>query len=257
MIPKKVIRSTTYTSALRLKRLILCVAALTLTFNAEAQNKIDSLKQSVAIETGTDKYEALISLAVAYYELDSITSALEPNLAAVDLAKSLGDTMRVLLAGRMVGQLYNRLAKPAETSRLLKKVLRWTKMGKHSYQRAGILLTLGIAYSDQALYDSALWCLIESYKLRREENDPTRIATALHNIGLVYYKLKDHGKALVFYRQVINQKRSSGSLDPINLINAGLSCSTTPHVTEIKKVCLKLEEHFQSLYTIGSFKAIG
>ena len=64
----------------------------------------------------------------------------------------------------------------------------------------------GLAYASisKANYDKALKYLFESLELKKIDGDKFEISVALHNIGLVYYKLDDSDKALKYYQEALN-----------------------------------------------------
>jgi K+-sensing histidine kinase KdpD len=60
--------------------------------------------------------------------------------------------------------------------------------------------------------------------IREEEGDKKSIATALNNIGLVFYHLKDHKKAIEYYQKAIEIKKEISDLRDLDriIINLGL-----------------------------------
>lgn len=196
-------------------------------------NAIDSLKKEASQRTGVERYNAMIALAFAYHEQGDNRLAVEITLEARDLAFQFNDTARAVTSGRMAGQLFNMLSLPENAESVLNKALGVVNRDAQPREYAKIIHNLGVAYGEQARYDDALRFDIQALRIYTELNDSLGEAACLQNMGFVYYKLTDYGKALTFFRRSIGwyRKHDNAGLRQV-LINSSLAAANLDNFTE-------------------------
>lgn len=191
---------------------------------AYAQNleRVDSLKAVLGKSNGKDRYDVLFGLA---YELFDVRNeeAVEYGLKAYRLAKDLEVDSLMVKSGRLTGQLLRRIHKSEEAIALLKTIKPIAERSQLDVELARILNTLALCHTFRAEYDKALEYNFQSLVLREKEGNKERIAIALLNIGLTYYKMGNFDLALDFDLQ--SEKSYSESGKPTSVVlfsNIGL-----------------------------------
>jgi tetratricopeptide (TPR) repeat protein len=205
------------------KRCVFSFLLALLFLTSFSQNKVDSITHLVQKTNGAEKHDALVALVREYGKYDNI-KALETAEHARDLAYSIGDSTRIVLSQRLVGQLLNRLDKGKEAIAVLMAALPIAKRNNLRDDYKVILNNLAAAYVIQAEYDKALEINFQTLVLREEDKDIRQISISLNNIGLVYFKLSNFEKALDFYQRAFELKkqvRDDYDLDRL-MINIGL-----------------------------------
>lgn len=126
---------------------------------------------------------------------------------AFELALQLGDSAQIVSVGRLKGFALMDAGRNAEAIRQMKVTLGIAKRNDLGSPVRSLLNSVGIAYADLGLYDSALTYHFESLQLREREGDKRAISVSLNNIGLVYYKLEDADQALRYYLPALDLKQ--------------------------------------------------
>ncbi|WP_276374344.1 tetratricopeptide repeat-containing sensor histidine kinase [Chryseolinea sp. H1M3-3] len=160
---------------------------------------------------GSDKEEldAKVSLAYEFFDTDKVRS-LEYSSEAYVLAKQLGDSAQIVMAGRIKGQMLRRFDRLQESIDILTDILPIAKRNKYDEHYKKILNALALAYTFQANYDKALEYNFQSLVVRENEGDKAEMSIAMNNIGLIYYKLKNYESALKYYNQTLDLKAQVG-----------------------------------------------
>lgn len=133
--------------------------------------------------------------ALAYYQ------------QALQLASALG-------SARMIGGTAGGIAMTLEALERYKEAYDYVDMAEQYYQTAGYrpglirtLLNRGYLDAQVGAFENAKqWCS-EALMLARELGDPQREATALHNLGFAYTKVRDWDNALAFFGQALTRRR--------------------------------------------------
>jgi signal transduction histidine kinase len=208
-------------------KLAICfISCLCISFCVKAQTKrsVDSLL--LALEHAQNEKQILdtkVFLAYEYFEVDN-KRALKYSSEAYDLAKQLGDSLQIVMAGRIKGQMLRRLDRLQESVNVLLEIGPVARRNNFQDHYRKILNALAVAYTYQADYDKALEYNFQSLIAREQQGDKAEISVSLNNIGLIYYKLKNYETALKYYNQCIALKEEvkyDYNLDEI-YINRGL-----------------------------------
>lgn len=197
------------------------------TFSQE-EKKVDSLKSKLISSTDLEKFEILNALFKEYNQVD-YQVALNYATEFDNLARKVGDSVKIVEGGRKIAYSLMDLGKNDEAIEELLKILAMAERNKDRYpeikrQIKFILNNAGIAYDFLGNYDKALEYHFKSLLIREEEGDKKSIGTALNNLGLVFYHLKDHKKAIEYYQRAIETKQEIGDINDLDriIINLGL-----------------------------------
>lgn len=194
------------------------------TLLSQNQGKIDSLYAIVDKKDGLEKFEPLIDVVREYARFDS-EKALEVTGKARDLALEHGDSLKIVRAFRISGQLLIRNGSPKEAIAILSKARVIAERNKFRDEYKTILNNIANAYSVLAEYDKALDIHFKTLVLREEDGDKAEISISYNNIGFVYFKLRNFERALEYFYRSLELKREANDnydLDRL-LINIGLS----------------------------------
>lgn len=201
----------------------LCLVIVGYVFGQEKRT-VDSLQNIITnAETEHQILEAKISLVLEYADIDN-GKALKLVTEAYDLAVSLGDTSKIVTAGRIKGQLLRRFDKLQDAIEILSLVEPIAKRNQLDDDYKKILNALAVAYMFKADYDKALKYNFQSLVLREEEGNKEEMSVTLNNIGLIYTNLKNYETAVKYFNQCIvlkSQMEDKRALDGF-YINRGL-----------------------------------
>jgi len=184
---------------------------------------IDSLESILPGKSGEQRTDILYELAYQFGDLDNAKS-LEYGDQALKSARKSGDSLRIVKAGRIKSYSYRRINEIDSSLILSSEILPIARRNKYTAELKSILNGLAYASIYKASYDKALKYLFESLELKKIDGDKFEMSVALHNIGLVYYKLCDFDRALSCYQEALalkNQIENKYDLD-ILLVNIGL-----------------------------------
>lgn len=206
-------------------RLMLLVFLLT-AFDAYSQNltKVDSLRQKLGQVDDSRRYDVLWGLAYELFDVDN-PKALMYAREAHDYALREGDSLKIVMSGRITGQILRRLDKLDEAVQFLTEVFPIAKRRNFEREIRFILNALALTYTYRAEYDKALEFHFQSLVIREKEGDKKEISTSLNNIGLVYFKLSNFDLALNYYLQALRAKEEVNDTYDLDrlLINIGLA----------------------------------
>jgi signal transduction histidine kinase len=197
---------------------------------------IDSLKVFLESQDQKQRVDALIGLALEYFDVNN-QLAYDYSNQALQLSSVRSDSAQIVKSARICGQLLRRLDRLEESIEVLKSVQRSAKRNNYIEDYKRILNALAINYTFIGDYDEALRYHFESLILREKEGDKEGMSVALNNIGLVYFKLHNDEQALDYYKRAIKIKRETGSdgLDPM-LLNAGLANNGLGRYSEASEI---------------------
>ena len=158
-------------------------------FNTDIQNGALT-HEDLSGNNGNDKYPRWIPVGKV--------NALKENAAykyaeeALNLARSDGDSMKIVRSGRLCGQLLRRLDRLGESTILFDEMLPIAKRHHFNEELKLILNGLALTHTFLANYDKALAYNFESLILREKDGKLDEVSLALNNIGLVYFKLRNY-----------------------------------------------------------------
>ena len=211
------------------------------------QSKIESLKKRLSRATPKDSLAINMELGQIYeIELIDHTNALRHNKISHQLASRLGDSLSIVLSGRRMSELYNRLNILDSSLLACVKTLPIARRNGFEEEYGKILNTLGIVYIERGKYDVALQDLFESLSITEKLHDSTSTSTTLFSIGLLYYKIHDDDKALKYYHrslEIKNKISDNWKLETL-LLNISLCYSdkldfekSRKYIDQVKQLC--------------------
>lgn len=204
----------TYPSTLNflsmVRALLICVAVLMCNnvINAQNRSEVDSIDAILAKQQGIDRFGTLINKVRLLAETD-FSLALPVIEEAYRVAATHGDSVKMVQAGRMQGQILNRLDKRNEAIEILSTVLPIAERNGSRSDLKLILSNLANAYTFRAEYPEALNLHFKALALNDEDNDKVNAGYSLNNIGLVYYKMKNFSEAINYYQQALEIQMTS------------------------------------------------
>jgi len=201
---------------------ILTVLAF-LTLETASAQRIDSLKALLPATMGLKKCDVLYQLAYECIDFDNDAS-IEWGNKSLQLAKSYGDSLRIVKASRIKAVGFRRLGLIDSSLTVSNYILPIARRNKFDQELKHILNGLTIIYVHKSFYDKALRYSFESLELRKKIGSDADVGVALNNVGLVYFKLEDYDKALDYFFKDIELRNKTNSSYFLNttLINIGL-----------------------------------
>lgn len=211
-------------------KLFFWLSLATVSFSVEGQklSPVDSLTKEIAKTRGGDLVPLYFNLAFQYYLEAKVDEALKALDATTRNALAFGDTLYLVKSGRLAGQIYfhqNDMHNAVKYSLgVLPIAIRNASNSNIKEELKKLYNNLGVSYTFQAKYDSALDVHFKCLVLQEESNNPYDMATSLNNLGLLYFKLKSYPKSLEFYERALRELEKSDVQDfkgPL-LTNIGL-----------------------------------
>jgi signal transduction histidine kinase len=169
----------------------------------QEQRVIDSLLLVAKGHQGIERFDAYYDIAFEYIVQGKFDEALGYLEHAQIVAHEVGDSLRIVKAGRVKSQMLRRVDRLNEAITELTSILPIAKRNKLLSEQKYILNGLAISYTFLAQYDKALSFHFEALVLRERDGNKEEIRESLNNIGLVYFKLKNFTKALEFYTHAL------------------------------------------------------
>ena len=200
----------------------LSLTLILLWFTLVAAQEIDSLKALLPEKSGIERCDILYGLGYEYIDVDN-TLGLQYASESLKEARKLGDSLRIVKAGRIKALAFRRMGQIDSSLILSINILPIAKRNNYSNEVKYILNSLGASYTYQARYDKALESHFESLQLRAMEGDKAEISVALNNIGFNYYKMEDYDKALMFYLRSLKLKNEIKNDFDIELLLMNIS----------------------------------
>lgn len=183
----------------------------------------DSLKQELNRSSGEKRFEILKDLFAHYVQNDFETAneyAEKAYLYAVDI----GDSLKMVRAGRMRGYALEKIGRVDESIEVYKNVLGIAQRNNYDDMVKFLLNNLGLSYRNRGNYDKSLEYQFQSLVVREADGNQSEISITLNNIGLVYYNLKDYDLSLDYFERSLKIKEQINDdydLESL-LINMGL-----------------------------------
>lgn len=112
----------------------------------------------------------------------------------------LGDSSMIVSSTRIRGQILYRLSRTEEAIASFKDALAIAERNGMKEQQLDILVPYGITLMLRTQYDKALKLLFKGQELATIQQDTSYQESIAHNIGVVYYKLKDYSRALYYWQ---------------------------------------------------------
>jgi tetratricopeptide (TPR) repeat protein len=166
--------------------------------------KIDSLKNALLHQSGEERFSILYELVFEYLGKVDFPEALKYIEEAQQVAGRYDDSLHIVKAGRVKGQILFELHRIADAINEYQDVVLVSKRNNFNREYESILNALAVGYSLQAAYDKALQIHFECLELREKNGNLEAISATLNNIGFVYYKLNNYDKALEYYKRILD-----------------------------------------------------
>jgi tetratricopeptide (TPR) repeat protein len=174
---------------------------------AQSQRKIDSLKSLLPGKSDQERADIYHELAVAYSDVDYVLLVSYAR-QSFQCAKRTGDSLRIVRAGRSKAAAFRRLGELDSALTLGLEMLPIAMRNSYDQERKKILRGIALGYTFKADFASGLRYNLELLKITEQDNDSLEMRHALSNIGLIYYKLANHKKALQYYSRSLDVKSS-------------------------------------------------
>lgn len=158
-------------------------------------HKIDSLNELLGgTQSDSARFKTLCSLGYAYIDLDNKMALSYGNHVYLE-AKRFKNNFQVIEAGQLLGSALRRLGKLDSALVIYSEIIALAKKMNVSYYR--ILRTKAWTHTLNSQYDKALTHYFDAMKF----GNATWLDSAryFNNIGLIYYKMKNYDKAILFY----------------------------------------------------------
>jgi len=190
-----------------------------------AYSNIDSLLNSLDIDTGKVEFNTLIELSDEYFDIDSIFLSIKYGKKALFNANHRGDKVDYAEANYVIANIFYNYGDytSAIDYYLISKTIfsKYSKFKKYSK----ILNSLAICYGNKKEYSKSLEYLNEMVYLNKNISySKFGLATAYSNIGFVYYYIKKYNRAEEYYLKAIgiNENVEDTTIVIDNYINLGL-----------------------------------
>lgn len=225
---------------------ILIALTLTLSITASAQRqKADSLKALLPGKTDLERADIFYELAYAYGELDYRLAANYCD-RSFHFAKLSGDSLRIVKAARIKASIFRRLEKMDSSICLGLEMLPIASRNHYHSEVKKILRGLSVANIFKANYDLGLQYNFELLRMTEQDHDSSEQQFALNNIGLIYYKLSDHKKALHYFLRALDANTSEGREQTKLLLNLSLCYSHLQDFLQAREYLRKSFDYSQS-----------
>jgi serine phosphatase RsbU (regulator of sigma subunit)/TPR repeat protein len=225
--------------------LLVLIILFTLSFRAQNNNVIDSLKLQLEASSDTVHYQVLRALSKEYSQTD-MKESMNYAVQCLAYAKETGVDEWITTATMLVGNCYTRqgeyetsisyyinaseMASQAKDTFLLSqsysnigaiqfyienfdKAIEYFKKSQQIKEAIGTpkqiaqgLSNIGEAFRNIEQLDSAITYLNRSYSIFEDINHTNGLATSLNNIGNIYAQQKDYYKAIDFYERSLVYK---------------------------------------------------
>jgi tetratricopeptide (TPR) repeat protein len=185
--------------------------------NIQALCKIDERLDSLRIKFSNlndcDLYDSLATTGLQFVDKQNYI-ALDYFTVADKVAQMIGDSLRIVKAGRTKAQLFRRVHNLQRAVNEFQRVLPVAERNRFLNEVAMIYNGLGITYTFLAVYDEALRCHLRALEVTKQLGDPTDISMVLNNLGLLYHKIEHSEKALPYFLEAVEySKRSKEQYD--------------------------------------------
>lgn len=194
---------------MNLKKLLLTLLIINgLSVQANAQNKVDSLKNLLPTDHNEYYVSLLLEIANSFARKNN-DSLRHYALEAFHIAKELKNDSLIANAKQLEGIGYFYSADYSKAQLSFNDALQKYELLNDSI-KAGILLSnMGVCNVYQTNFEEAIKQLIRSRAFLAPKNHP-KLASAINNIGLAYYRMEDMDRALSYYIQAAKLKEQYG-----------------------------------------------
>src|SRR5690606_26201452 len=183
---------------------ISCLFCATIALNTFAQSpKVDSLKNLLPVTHGDKRLDLLREIILEYWSAD-VKMALPYAEEAISSIPQAQDSFRVVRAYRNKGQVLVRLGLHNDALPSLTKGMLMAQRNNIKGEVIQICNLMGISYAFKGEYGKSLDYFFKQLLLNESKKD-TMDSYSYNNIGLVYYKLKNNPKAIIYYEKALRE----------------------------------------------------
>jgi tetratricopeptide (TPR) repeat protein len=158
-------------------------------YSQTEKKQVDSLVALLTQNDRIDQVSVFRSLAIALEHIDE-TLALNYIEQVEPLALNSGDSLKIVIARRIKGQILRRLDRFAESITIHNQALGIATRNHFDIESANINTNIGNTYTLLSAYDKALKCHHGALFMYEKLDKPDGVAISFNNIGLVHYKIK-------------------------------------------------------------------
>lgn len=213
-------------------------AAAISSYNCKAQSeRADSLRNLLDDARGEQRYDVAFELFILYSGNENPRIPYEYAEHAYEAAKEIGDSLKIVKAGRAVANALTSLGDLNKALGFYEAAYGIAARNGFNDQVKFILNSMAVAHTYQANYDRALDYHFQSLLIREKEGNKKELSIAFNNIGVVYFKLKDFEKALEYFRKSLDTKKEVNDTYDLDrcLINVGLCYNELGNFSEAVK----------------------
>jgi tetratricopeptide (TPR) repeat protein len=203
---------------------------------AQDQHVIDSVMPLIRNNGSKNDMEIFYELAFQYATTRH-TLSLEYLERVLDIAIVHGDSLKIVKANRMKGQILRRQGRQAEAILVLERILPLAKRLEHKFELGDIYKALAVTHTFMAHFDVGLEYNFRALAVWQEQGDDREIAAVLNNIGLLHYKIGNFDKAIEYYLRaiVIAERLKLVSFSETVYSNLGLANVSKRNFTEARR----------------------
>lgn len=174
------------------------------------EKAIDLLNQSIKTTSGTRKAAAKGNLAIIYYHLRELKTALRLYEEVKDISEKEGQKENVAIVLHMMGLIKQDQGDYDEAIRLYQQSM---KIDEHMKMFA--LYQIGVIYQIKGNYNEAIKFNQQSLKISNERGNEEGIAKALAQMANINLEKGNNKEAFEFYKQGLNIFKKLGNREGI------------------------------------------
>ena len=169
---------------------------------AQDLQMVDSLTRELDGKSGIAKSEILRDLAFEYVDKDNLRALRYAEQAYEAIRGVPVDSLWFVKVTRLKGQLLARLERYEDVINSIQISLDVARRNSYVEEYETLLSTLALAYFYFGRYDKSILLHLECLR-SREASRSVDLIVSYNNIGLLYYKLEDYGRALAYYQKAL------------------------------------------------------
>lgn len=167
--------------------------------------KLDSLRTQLKVSKGHAYCTTLHEIAYELVDTDDSSANIYAS-NAIKCAVAFHDTLQIVKSTRIKARALTHLGAYDSSNAIILAVLPIARKKAYNEELRHLLNSMGLGLTYIGQYDDALRYHFESLELRKRIGaSPVYLATALNNIGLVYYKLRDYNKGREYFQNSLKQ----------------------------------------------------
>jgi signal transduction histidine kinase len=207
-------------------------------------NYFEALKIAQELDNKKLQSQILNNISNCYHWMKELDNALEYARMAMKLAEEVGNLSDICSLKCNLGYLYTSLKRFDEALELMNESLKMNfEVVKNNDALAKTYNNLAAVYLEQEKYNEALECYFKSIEIVTESEDESTISHTNLLIGLTYYRLGEHDKAVFYQEKALEIAVKINSKKLLNKINESLA-DTYEAIGEYEKAYNCFETYF-------------